>query len=289
MMQDKIKYIVSDLDGTLLNDHKRVGDENIRVLIEYQKKGYCVILASGRYEQEVIGHAKKIKMDEFGGYMVCGNGYEIIDMRSQTHFTFDRISQQEAIRIVQLAQKMHAFQYIKINGKYHLSIAGMKKAALNAIYKLFCSMEKKGFQRSSYMTHLLSESILEKDLVPYINEDVVKIAFIGMPSILYKLENELKEDKRYAIYYVNPFSFEITASSVSKKNAVKKIVEENGDSLDNVIAFGDSGNDEPLLNSARIGITMKNGTKRALQEARLISEYTNHEDGVAKECLKYLK
>ena len=48
------------------------------------------------------------------------------------------------------------------------------------------------------------------------------------------------------------------------------------------MAFGDSGNDEPLLLSAHIGVTMKNGTKRALKKARLVSDYTNHEDGVIK-------
>ena len=56
-----------------------------------------------------------------------------------------------------------------------------------------------------------------------------------------------------------------------------------------MIAFGDSGNDEPLLQAARIGITMKNGSKRALKNARTISEYSNHEHGVAQACLKYIK
>ena len=55
-----------------------------------------------------------------------------------------------------------------------------------------------------------------------------------------------------------------------------------------MIAFGDSGNDEPLLLSAGIGVTMKNGTKKALAVARTLSAKTNNEDGVAYECLHYL-
>lgn len=288
-MENKIKYIVSDLDGTLLNDHKVVSDESARILIELQEKGYKVVLASGRYEKEVRNHAQKVGLFKYGGYMVCGNGYEVIDVSTGIHDTFDKIEKEETIRMIELAKKMHIYQYVKVKGAYHLSISGFQKAGLNSIYKMFKGLEKLGYKNSTYMTHLISESVLEKDLVPFIEEDVVKVAFIGLPGMLHKLEAIIREDERYAIYYVNPCSFEVTSRNVSKKNAVRKLVERNGDSLDNVIAFGDSGNDEPLLKSARIGITMKNGTKRALKAARIVSEYTNHEDGVVKECLKYLK
>lgn len=104
------------------------------------------------------------------------------------------------------------------------------------------------------------------NLREYLNEDVYKICFIGTVKRIKKLIELVERvyPDQYAFYYVNPMAVEICKKSVSKRNAVEYICRQTGIQLDEVIAFGDSGNDEPLLLSAGIGVTMKNGTKKAL-------------------------
>ncbi|WP_071442516.1 HAD family hydrolase [Traorella massiliensis] len=286
-MSNKIKMIVCDLDGTLLNNHKVLSSNTVEKMIAYQQKGYLLTLASGRYFKEVRRFAEELKLDEYHGYAVCGNGYEIVDMAAQTTFHFSGIPSEIARDCIKLAKKCHLMQYVKINGTYHLSVS---KHIMNGIQKSCHHLNEKGIRQLSYAAHLLDETIFEKELIHLIQEDIVKICVIGTPSNQKKWIHLLEEKypDTFAYYPVNSVSLEITHKSVSKKHAVETIAHENGFTLNEVIAFGDSGNDEPLLLSAGIGITMKNGTKRALKRAKIISKYTNHEDGVIAECEKYL-
>lgn len=290
-MANNIKMIVCDLDGTLLNNHKVVSDHSIQKLIEYQKKGIRVTLASGRYYKEVERFAKQLRLEEFGGYVVCGNGYEIHDLKNHALFTFDTIPPEIVKDCIDLANECHLMQYISIDGIYHLSTNTVEKAGVKTISHLLNVLDKAQVKQISYASHLLRESVFEKDLKPFIQKGIVKICVIGTPKNQNQWIERLhqKYPHYFGYYPVNPVSLEITHSSVSKKHAVETIAQNNGFTLQEVIAFGDSGNDEPLLLNAGIGITMKNGTKRALSKAKIISEFTNHEDGVIRECEKYIQ
>ena len=69
-MEHKIKMIVSDLDGTLLNDAKKISTFTEKTLLEYQQQGCIVVLASGRFQREVDRYAKQLKLKEYNGWYV---------------------------------------------------------------------------------------------------------------------------------------------------------------------------------------------------------------------------
>ena len=48
----KYKLLVLDLDGTLTNQKKEVTEHTRRTLIEAQKRGVKIVLASGRRSEE---------------------------------------------------------------------------------------------------------------------------------------------------------------------------------------------------------------------------------------------
>lgn len=286
-----LEVIVSDLDGTLLNSHKKISDFTAKTLIEYEKQGKTVVLASGRYAKEISAYAKQLQLEKYKGYMVCGNGFEVIDCQNKTVHQFEKIALEEAKKIVELANQNHLYQYIQIDGKYHLSAPMLIQRAVQLGHHSLKFLQKHGLKKFTYTTHLLNETIYCKNMLEPLKNDVVKIAVSGIPSQLKQFQEQLKQffPHQFAFYYVNSFSLEVTSHTVSKKNAVQYVCEQLGYSLDNVIAFGDSGNDEPLLQAARIGITMKNGSHQALACARVVSQASNDEEGVAKELIRYLK
>lgn len=288
---DKIRVFSFDLDGTLLNDHKVISEYTINKLIELQKEGYQIILNSGRYYKEIEKFAKQLHLSEYHGYAVCGNGYEVIDIQNNIHKTFERIDPYITKDCIKFANDCGLIQYIKINDTYYLSTNSVQKMGMNAVTKLLQKLVKHGLKELSYASHLLDESIFEKDLSQFINQGVVKICVIGSPKKQKKWIDliEQKYPKTFSYYPVMSLALEINHKSVSKKNAVEYITKLNDLTLENVMAFGDSGNDEPLLMAAHIGVTMKNGTKRALKKARVISDYSNHQDGVIKTIEKYIK
>lgn len=78
----KYKILVLDLDGTLTNSQKEITEHTYKTLIEAQKKGLKIVLASGRPTYGVAPLANKLQLDKFGGYILSYNGGEIIDWKT---------------------------------------------------------------------------------------------------------------------------------------------------------------------------------------------------------------
>ena len=79
------------------------------------------------------------------------------------------------------------------------------------------------------------------------------------------------------------FFVEILGVGVSKGSTIEKLCASLGTPMSSVLAFGDGDNDVEFLSSAGLGVAMKNGVDRAKGAADRVTEYTNDEDGVARE------
>lgn len=68
------EVLVLDVDGTLMRTDKTISRKTIDEIVKIQKKGICVAIASGRCTAGIMPTARKIRLDEFGGYIVSYNG-----------------------------------------------------------------------------------------------------------------------------------------------------------------------------------------------------------------------
>lgn len=78
-----LKAIVMDIDGTLLNEEKIISTRTKDKLIEAQKKGIKVVLASGRPTQGMLPLAEELEMDKYEGFLVSYNGSQVYDVKTQ--------------------------------------------------------------------------------------------------------------------------------------------------------------------------------------------------------------
>ncbi|WP_415816618.1 Cof-type HAD-IIB family hydrolase [Mesobacillus thioparans] len=69
-----IKLIALDMDGTLLNEHHEVTDENRQAIKETEKKGIKVVLSTGRSLKTARDYVLSL---ELSSYLVTVNGGEI--------------------------------------------------------------------------------------------------------------------------------------------------------------------------------------------------------------------
>lgn len=95
----KIKIICSDLDGTLLNDDKKLSQKNIQAIKEWQKAGNSFGVTTGRSEQGVDwALAENIQPD----FVVCLNGARVHKLTGSisTH----NISSIDAIKVVKIME-----------------------------------------------------------------------------------------------------------------------------------------------------------------------------------------
>lgn len=76
------KLLVLDLDGTLTDSKKRITTYTHDTLIEAQKQGVKIVLASGRPTYGVAPLANALELDRYEGYILSYNGGEIIDWKT---------------------------------------------------------------------------------------------------------------------------------------------------------------------------------------------------------------
>ena len=62
------KIIALDIDGTLTNSKKEVTQPTLDKIIEIQKKGHVVAIASGRPLPGIRKIADTLKLDKYEGY-----------------------------------------------------------------------------------------------------------------------------------------------------------------------------------------------------------------------------
>ena len=71
------QMLVLDLDGTLTNSRKELTEPTRQALLEIQKMGKKVVLASGRPVNGVLPLAQKLDLHKYGSYILSFNGARI--------------------------------------------------------------------------------------------------------------------------------------------------------------------------------------------------------------------
>lgn len=274
----KIKMIVCDMDGTLLNHRKQITEATAQYLIQLQEAGYRLVLASGRFYYELSGYIEQLKMKEFDGYAICANGLEIYRVKDNSMKSFDYLSEAEIQDILTYVRKHHITAYANIHQKYHAICNSWLYYATKAGAFLTKPFSKSNF----YPFRLLRETDFQKRQSCIKWPKLAKICFFSTHYKLEQFKQTILHDfpNQYHFYYINRFAIEIVKSNVGKCYAVEYLCKSLSLDLSNVLFFGDSGNDEELLAHAGIGVTMKNGFYQTKRKAHILSYKTNQQEGV---------
>jgi Cof subfamily protein (haloacid dehalogenase superfamily) len=90
------------------------------------------------------------------------------------------------------------------------------------------------------------------------------------------------------IFTSKPYFLEILPPNTDKGTALASIARKLNVHREEVMAFGDSMNDEAMIRWAGVGVAMKNGDERIKAIARLVTDRTNNDDGVAHFINEYV-
>ena len=109
-----------------------------------------------------------------------------------------------------------------------------------------------------------------------------KIVIPGDPMLLKQLEVLLRNfmGDEITIFTSKPYYLEILPPATDKGTALAKTAARLGIKQEEVMAVGDSMNDEAMIRWAGCGVAMRNGDERLKKTARFVTEKSNDEDGV---------
>jgi Cof subfamily protein (haloacid dehalogenase superfamily) len=261
MSKQKIKVVISDLDGTLLNSDHTISAYTKSVFQELHEQNYLIIVATGRHHMDAMAIISSLELPV---YLVTSNGARIHSPQKELLYSFNL--EGEAVRsilsldidpeITTVLFKETVWQTSKTNKK------------LNAFQKDLV-----------YPPEVVDFTALD-------DYSAIKIFFTHDDhEKLVNLRDEILENHAdvFSHAFSLPICLEFMDKSVDKSVAIAKILEIEGYSFEEAISFGDGFNDEKMLDAAGIGLIMGNAPenlKSKLSHLEVIS--TNNEDGVAR-------
>ena len=183
-MHKNYEMIVLDLDGTLTDREKKITPRTREALMEAQRRGKKVVLASGRPTPGVLPLAKELALAEYGGFILSFNGGMIMNCATG-EVVFSRLLPVEANRrIIELAEDQRV-DYLTYEGS---------RLIVN-------DRECPYAQKESRISHMPMQE--EQDMAAYLDFPVPKFLFLDDGDYLALVEPRVKAalGKNFSVYH----------------------------------------------------------------------------------------
>jgi len=259
----EIKLLALDLDDTLLREDLTISFHTKNVLKRVEAAGVIVMLASGRSPAAMDRYARDLGLHKRPGYLVCNNGTTIMESHTGTVVKEFFLPMEAALAVYDLVDAEGFPVQIYDDGTIYVSRRN-EYADID---------QKLTGQRQVVVDNFRS----------FLAAGAQKMVVPGDPALLRPLETIVKTfiGDRVTIFTSKPYFLEILPPATGKGEALAIVAQLLGIDRSQVMAIGDSMNDESMIRWAGFGVAMANGDPRIKAIAKAITNRTNEEDGVA--------
>ena len=272
-MAKEIKLILSDIDGTILDNNHQV-DAHLRdTITELKKESIPFVLASARSPHGMFPIAQELNLG--ANPIACYNGALIVEGNKEHYQTLIEhgLSKADVKKIVALIKKQ--FPHISIN---FYSGGDWIVEEIDQWVQIEANITKESPDIRNFDTLLTDDSIPIHKLLLIANAQAIQEFFTYLKRVNF-------EDASF--YLSKDNHLEVTSQSVSKENALLEIAKYYDISLSQTMAIGDNYNDIPMLKLAGLGVAMANAPQAVKNEAD-IETVSNNDNGVSKVIEDYV-
>ena len=263
------RILALDLDDTLLRSDLSISFRTRNAIKRTEAAGVTVVLASGRVPEAMDQFSRLLGLHKRKGYLICNNGALIRESHSTQLVYEARIEKQVALSVCDLA--------------------GAEGFPVQ-IYDDDIMYVSRQNEYSSYDQKLTGvRQVVVENFRAMVAEGCYKLIIPGDPMLLSPLESLMQTylGKDITLFNSRPYYLEILPRATDKGTALAKIAEILGVDAEEVLAIGDSMNDEAMIRWAGTGVAMANGDERIKNIANLVTDRTNDDDGVAEVINRY--
>lgn len=271
------KLIAIDLDGTLLNDDKKISKDNLNTINKAIELGYEVVIATGRR----YWSAKDLSQDIAKHITIIANNGNIVRNSINDETIISKYMDiNDFNRIVEAGKKRNLDPIIHVdeytNG-YDVVIEPPK--------------ENKGY----YEYVLGSNRYKVVEDYREVKKNVLAVVYPGDLKLLHDFYLDIL-DKYPGAYNAHIMENMIMSEALlevmnpdgTKWSSILEYAKTMDIKAEEIIAIGDNNNDISMIRSAGLGIAMNNGSETIKDTADLISARNNNESGVAFELKRVL-
>ena len=281
------KLIAIDLDGTLLNSYGMVSEKNKQALIEANKKGAEIVIASGRSTNSVKNIANDLGICN---YIICGNGSLIYDLQHEEIIYDKFIDKKKALQIIEICEQNSIYYNIytenmviakSLNNNvlfYHQENANKpdsKKTKINLVQNIYDYVDKLQNQNILKITISDNDNIIFNGIIRKLRE-IMDIDVLDVAHMSRKMIKSGTEEVSLEYYYT-----EITSKNVDKWYAIEYLIDKLNINKEDIMTIGDNVNDKLMIENAGCGVVMGNSAPYIKEIADMVVA-DNNKDGVAE-------
>lgn len=254
--------VAFDMDGTLLDSTRDLQPGTRRAFEAMRAAGTRIMLASGR---PIPGLAMLARKLDLGRDMVFAgmNGSVVVDQATGEEISRHPLPVDVAKDLITRAQA-HGIMVMLPHGSELI-------------------VEDSTHPRVQYEANGNDLTVRVVESLVDFQEAPTKVLFCAELPDLAPLHAELMRDfeGRIELAYSSHIYMEATAVGVDKGSAITDFCQANGLTVEQVIAFGDNGNDVTMLRTAGLGVAMANGIPEAHEAADVVTT-SNDDEGIAR-------
>lgn len=258
---NKIKLAAFDIDGTIF-ENGTILEETAKTIMSLSDRGVETILSSGRHPMLLPIEIKEMPCFR---YAIGANGGIISDVKNDTVLQTSVIPTDKARQIGQYLCTLS--QSIHLVGEWYSYMTEADREWLINAHPLAKRAGKALELDSGYSIFPNAAALCDA-----IDKPVIKfgICFSSAEEAVSMIP-VIKEKTGMEAVRTGDIMAEITASGVSKFTGISWICANIGILPENVIAFGDSGNDICMLKNSGFGVAMGNATEDVKQIADYVT------------------
>lgn len=262
------KLVALDMDGTLLNNEKKITDNNKEAILKCKNLGVKFVLSTGRPLSGIKKYLDQLGLIEDDNYSVLLNG-ALVQNNNTSNTCYEKgLTYEDLLLIKNFLDKN--------NVNFHIFTDKCVYSETGNLYTEYESRENNiPLIRDSY-SRIKDEKILK--LV--IGEDSEKL-----DQVEKIIPTEFKD--KFTTMRSTPIFFEFLNKKTSKGDGIKFLTKVYGFNREDVICMGDAENDISMLKYAGLPITPSNAFPKAKKFAKYITS-SNQEDGVAEALNKFI-
>ena len=249
------KLFAFDLDGTILTHGDKYFTSSIEAVKQIKRQNHYAIVATGRPLDDIL----RIGEDFYKNFdfLVCNNGTYYYDLKTKQKI-FDKFLPNEIVQeFFEMGKENDAFFTLHTKDE---------------VFRTSFIFQDKNLEKKIIKNEWQNFTLVDQNKVKKMIEQS-SITQASLRSSEEKIQDlfkifDKKHSSKIKIRISGGSYLDINPLNISKWKGIELICQRLNLDLENVITFGDSGNDVEMLENALKSFALENGTKEAKDVAK---------------------
>lgn len=252
------RLVVTDMDGTLLDDRRNLPENIWQIIEELHGKGILFAVASGRQYQTLADIFKPVS-DKM--LFMAENG-TIVVHRSEI-ISIDALDKQLLGRLIATGRTLE---------NCNLILCGAKTAYVESSDERFLNHARDYFHHIELVDDLLK-----------VTADTLKFTVCDFENPEFNSYNAFKKFSGAAtVAIASEVWLDVMPKTANKGNALRQMQQKLGISNSETVVFGDYMNDFEMMRYSENSYAMANAHPKILEVARFKTKFDNNHNGVGQ-------